>query len=134
MKALLLDQHFLAGVGNIYADEVLHRARIHPQRKADSLRSQSLLDLHKALQEVLQEAIRAGGTSARTYVNGQGRTGSFQNFLRVYAREGGPCKVCGTAIVRKTIGGRGSFFCPQCQRSPRPRKGSGKTRAKKHFG
>ncbi len=125
MKALLLDQRFLAGVGNIYADEALHRARIHPQRRSDSLRNQSLLNLHKALQGVLQEAIRHGGTSVRTYVNGQGKTGGFQHFLSVYGREGSPCMACGTRIVRKTIGGRSSYFCPQCQRSPRPIKGSG---------
>ena len=126
VKALLLDQRFLAGVGNIYADEALHRARIHPQRRSDSLRNQSLLNLHKALQGVLQEAIRHGGTSVRTYVDGRGRAGGFQHFLSVYGREGSPCMACGTRIVRKTIAGRSSYFCPQCQRSPRPIRGSGR--------
>ncbi len=134
VKALLLDQHFLAGVGNIYADEALHRARIHPQRRANSLRKESLLNLHRALQGILQEAIRHGGTSVRTYVNGQGRAGGFQNFLSVYGREGSPCLTCGTAIVRKTIGGRSSFFCPRCQRSPRPIKGTDGRCPQKHFG
>jgi formamidopyrimidine-DNA glycosylase len=131
VKPLLLDQHFIAGVGNIYADEALHRARIHPLRRSDSLRKRILMNLHQALQEVLLEAIRHGGTSIRTYVNGEGRTGKFQNLLRVYGREGSPCMACGAVIVRKNIGGRSSFFCPQCQRGPRPMKDSPGERAKK---
>ena len=132
VKALLLDQHFLAGVGNIYADEALHRARIHPLRRSDFLRKRSLMNLHQALQEVLREAIRHGGTSVRTYVNGQGRSGNFQNLLRVYGREGSPCMACGAVIVRKIIGGRSSFFCPRCQRRPRTMRGAATARAEKH--
>jgi formamidopyrimidine-DNA glycosylase len=133
IKALLLDQHFLAGVGNIYADEALHRAGIHPRRRADSLRNQTLFGLHKALQQILQQAIRCGGTSVRTYVNSRGEAGGFQKYLKVYGREGSPCMACGTVIVRQTIGGRGSFFCPQCQRRPRPIKDSGGRFTTKRF-
>jgi formamidopyrimidine-DNA glycosylase len=118
IKPLLLDQHFLAGVGNIYADESLHRAGIHPRRKSDSLSGRTLSRLHRALQEVLSEAIRAGGTSVRSYVDSTGAAGAFQHGLRVYGREGQPCRICGRAIVREMVGGRSSFYCPRCQRGP----------------
>ncbi len=118
IKPLLLDQHFLAGVGNIYADESLHRAGIHPRRKSDSLSRKVLSRLHRAVQEVLSEAIRARGTSVRSYVDSAGAAGAFQHGLRVYGREGEPCRACGRAIVREKVGGRGSFFCPRCQRGP----------------
>ncbi len=116
IKPLLLDQHFLAGVGNIYADESLHRAGIHPRRKSDSLSGKTLSRLHRAVQEVLNEAIRAGGTSVRSYVDSAGALGAFQHGLRVYGREGEPCRTCGRAIVREIVGGRSSFYCPRCQR------------------
>ena len=123
IKPLLLDQHFLAGVGNIYADESLHRAGVHPRRRADSLEKKTLFRLHLALQEVLQESIRAKGTSVRSYVDASGSTGGFQNLLRVYGREGDPCRLCGAPIVRERVGGRSSFFCPRCQRLPRGKAG-----------
>jgi len=118
IKPLLLDQCFLAGVGNIYADESLHRAGIHPRRKSHSLGEKILFRLHQALQEVLKESIRAKGTSVRSYVDATGARGGFQNLLRVYGREGEPCQTCGTAILRERVGGRSSFFCPRCQRLP----------------
>lgn len=118
IKPLLLDQHFLAGVGNIYADESLHRAGIHPRRKSDSLGGKTLSRLHQALQEILRESIRAGGTSVRSYVDSAGALGAFQHELRVYGREGEPCQTCGRSIVRETVGGRSSFYCPRCQRGP----------------
>jgi formamidopyrimidine-DNA glycosylase len=118
IKPLLLDQHFLAGVGNIYADESLHRAGIHPRRKSDSLSGRTLSRLHRALQEVLSEAIRAGGTSVRSYVDSTGAAGAFQHGLRVYGREGQPCRTCRRAIVRERVGGRSSFYCPRCQGGP----------------
>jgi formamidopyrimidine-DNA glycosylase len=125
IKPLLLDQHFLAGVGNIYADESLHRAGIHPRRRSDSLPKERLSRLHRALQEVLEEAIRQRGTSVRSYVDAAGSTGGFQEFLRVYGREGEPCRNCARPISRETVGGRSSFFCPRCQKPPRPaRRGS----------
>jgi formamidopyrimidine-DNA glycosylase len=115
IKPLLLDQRFLAGVGNIYADEALHRARIHPRRSADSLEEKAVRRLYHALRRILQEAIRAGGTSVRSYVDASGSTGRFQHSLRVYGREGKACRFCGSIIVRERVGGRGSFFCPRCQ-------------------
>jgi formamidopyrimidine-DNA glycosylase len=126
IKPLLLDQHFLAGVGNIYADESLHRAGIHPRRKSDSLRKEVLFRLHRALREVLEEAIRKRGTSVRSYVDAAGSTGGFQGFLRVYGREGEPCRQCGRPIRREIVGGRSSFFCPHCQRAAPKRPGEEK--------
>jgi formamidopyrimidine-DNA glycosylase len=125
IKPLLLDQRFLAGVGNIYADEALHRAQIHPQRRANALPGNTLLRLYDGLRRILREAIRAGGTSVRTYVNASGSPGGFQHFLRVYGREGKACPCCGEPIVRECVGGRSSFLCPRCQ--PRPRRKWGRS-------
>ncbi len=119
IKPLLLDQEFLAGVGNIYADESLHRAGIHPRSRSHRLRAKTLFRLHQTVQEVLREAIRSRGTSVRSYVDASGSSGGFQNLLRVYGREGEPCTRCGTVIRRERIGGRSSFFCPRCQPSTR---------------
>ena len=116
IKPLLLDQHFLAGVGNIYADESLHRAGIHPRRKSDSLSGKTLSRLHRAVQGVLSEAIESRGSSVRSYVDSSGSSGGYQHFLRVYGREGEPCPDCGVRIVREIVGGRSSFYCPRCQR------------------
>ncbi|MDI6755665.1 MAG: bifunctional DNA-formamidopyrimidine glycosylase/DNA-(apurinic or apyrimidinic site) lyase [Thermodesulfobacteriota bacterium] len=115
IKPLLLDQRFLAGVGNIYADEALHQAGIHPRQQADSLDEKNLLLLYHSLKRILKKAIGAGGSSVRTYVNVSGSTGSFQKYLRVYGREGKDCKTCGLSIVRERVGGRSSFYCPRCQ-------------------
>jgi formamidopyrimidine-DNA glycosylase len=104
-------------VGNIYADESLHRAGIHPRRKSDSLSAKTLSRLHRAVQEVLKEAIGAGGSSVRSYVDSSGSAGGYQRSLRVYGREGEPCPSCGARIVREIVGGRSSFYCPQCQRN-----------------
>jgi formamidopyrimidine-DNA glycosylase len=129
IKPLLLDQRFLAGVGNIYADEALHRARIHPRWRADTLGEEALLRLYHALRRILQEAIRAGGTSVRTYVDTSGSTGAFQHSLRVYGREGRACGFCGSPIVRERVGGRGTFFCPRCQPLRPKRSGPIKVRS-----
>lgn len=118
IKPLLLDQLFLAGIGNIYADEGLHRAHIHPRRNSRSLTDLELSRLYRALRRILREAIQSGGTSVRSYVDSTGSRGRFQNFLRVYQREGERCRSCGTTIVREQIGGRSSFFCPRCQPGP----------------
>jgi len=115
VKPLLLDQHFLAGVGNIYADEALHRAQIHPRQRVERLEGKIILRLFRALRQVLQEAIRAGGTSVRTFVDAHGSAGRFQKFLRVYGREGEACRTCGAAILREKVGGRSSYYCPRCQ-------------------
>ena len=117
IKPLLLDQHFLAGVGNIYADESLFRAKVHPRRKSHLLTARTVCRLHQALRAVLNEAIRAGGSSVRSYVDSTGAAGGYQHSLRVYGREGEPCPSCGAKIVREIVGGRSSFYCPRCQRN-----------------
>jgi formamidopyrimidine-DNA glycosylase len=122
MKPLLLDQHFLAGVGNIYADETLHLAGIHPRREARGVEEEALLRLYRGIQTILKKAIRAGGTSVRSYVNSRGSAGAYQRQLKVYGREGEPCFRCGTPILRERIGGRSSFYCPRCQVAERKSK------------
>ncbi|WP_347490757.1 bifunctional DNA-formamidopyrimidine glycosylase/DNA-(apurinic or apyrimidinic site) lyase [Desulfoscipio sp. XC116] len=116
IKSLLLDQTFIAGLGNIYADEALHRARLNPQRTANSLSPREIAGLYHSIIAVLQEGIQNRGTSFRDYVDGDGRRGNYQELLRVYNREGSPCPHCGTAVARIKIGGRSSYFCPACQR------------------
>lgn len=118
VKAVLLDQRVLAGVGNIYADEALHRAGIHPATPAAALGRSQARDLLAALRQVLAEAVAAGGTSVRDYVDGQGRPGAMQERLRVYGRAGRPCPACGTPVAKATVAGRGSHFCPRCQPPP----------------
>ncbi len=115
IKPLLLDQHFLAGLGNIYVDEALHRAGVHPLTLAHGLTPTRARRLHAAIVETLTEAISAGGSSISDYVDGQGRAGTFQLLHRVYARAGRPCLTCGTPIVRITVGQRGTHICPRCQ-------------------
>ncbi|MBO8158885.1 bifunctional DNA-formamidopyrimidine glycosylase/DNA-(apurinic or apyrimidinic site) lyase [Thermosyntropha sp.] len=115
VKNLLLDQSLIAGIGNIYADEALFAAGIRPDRKAYSFKDRELEVLCEAVKEVLKRGIEERGTTFRDYRDGYGREGNFQNFLNVYGREGMPCRRCGTGIVRKKIGGRSSFFCPNCQ-------------------
>jgi formamidopyrimidine-DNA glycosylase len=116
IKSLLLDQTFIAGLGNIYADEALHRAHLNPKRMANSLSPREVANLYHSIVEVLQEGIENRGTSFRDYVDGDGRKGNYQESLRVYNREGCPCPHCGTAIARIKLGGRSSYFCPACQR------------------
>lgn len=115
IKAALLNQKLLHGVGNIYADESLFRAGIRPRRQAGRLKRAELDRLHAALQEVLHEAIRTGGSSVSDYVDADGREGFFQLQHNVYLRTGLPCRVCKTPIKRIVLGGRGTHFCPKCQ-------------------
>lgn len=122
LKSLLLDQRFLAGIGNIYADEILFEARLHPLTAASSLKVKDAEQLWAAVQSVLKKAIAAGGSSIRDYKDADGRDGLFQNEHRVYGRPGRPCPRCGTRIQKLVIGGRSSFFCPRCQRRKLPRK------------
>lgn len=119
IKSLLLNQEVLAGVGNIYADEALFGARIHPAQRASELGRGALVRLHRSLRKVLRRAIAAGGSSLRDYVDGRGRRGRFQRMHRVYGREGEACVVCGKSIRRIRVGGRSSHFCPRCQKPPR---------------
>ncbi len=117
IKPALLDQTFLAGVGNIYADESLFLARIHPRRSTASVSAAKAKELHGHIQAILRRAIRLMGTSVDTFIGLNGQPGRFQKYLRVYGREGEPCPRCGAAIVRRAIGGRSAHFCPHCQRS-----------------
>ncbi len=116
IKSALLNQKLLSGVGNIYADESLFRAGIRPKRRASSLSKEDLRRLYLALQEVLKEAIKLGGSSVSDYVDSDGEEGFFQLQHRVYGREGEPCLVCKTPIKRIVIGGRSSHYCPKCQK------------------
>lgn len=116
IKPLLLDQRFLAGLGNIYVDEALHRARIHPLQPAARLSAKRAETLHAAIVEVLEQAIAAGGSSISDYVDGAGRRGAFQLQHRVYGRQGQPCPACGAAVRRITVAQRGTHYCPRCQR------------------
>jgi formamidopyrimidine-DNA glycosylase len=116
IKAALLNQTLLHGVGNIYADESLFRAGIRPRRMAGRLKRDELLKLRDALQLVLRQAIEQGGSSVSDYVDANGVRGFFQLEHRVYLRTGQPCLVCGTPIKRILLAGRGTHFCPVCQR------------------
>lgn len=116
IKAALLNQKFLHGVGNIYADESLFRAGVRPRRRANTLTRAELQKLHAAVQAVLKEAIAAGGSSVSDYVDADGEAGFFQLQHRAYGREGEPCLVCKTPIKKIVVGGRGTHYCPRCQK------------------
>ncbi len=120
LKALLQEQHLLAGLGNIYANEVLFRARLHPCRLAESLSSGEIGRLLRAIRKILREAIAAQGTtlSDRGFLFGTGEEGRFAERLQVYGRAGQPCPRCGTTIQRGYVLGRSSYFCPRCQSLP----------------
>jgi formamidopyrimidine-DNA glycosylase len=115
-KALLLDQTVLAGVGNIYADETLFSAGIHPERPANALSESDCAALAKAIRSILRKSIRAGGSSIDDYVHPDGSDGSFQTRFNVYDRKGEDCRRCNGKIQRIVIGQRSSHFCPNCQR------------------
>ncbi len=114
LKPLLLDQLFVAGLGNIYVDESLHRCRLHPCREAGSLSREEGKALFRAIRAVLEEGIRCGGTSSRDYRDARGEKGTFQERLAVYGRKGCLCR-CGAAIERTVVAGRGTYYCPRCQ-------------------
>lgn len=122
IKALLLDQHVLRGMGNIYADESLWRARIHPGRHGASLTPREISRLRRAIRAVLSEAIRLRGSSVSDYVDAAGLPGGYQRRHRVYRREGQGCFRCGGKIRRAIVAGRSSYFCGRCQRAPRSRR------------
>ena len=115
IKSALLNQKLLRGVGNIYADESLARASVRPRRRAASLTRADLRRLYDSLQQVLNQAIAAGGSSVSDYVDAAGEPGFFQFQHRVYGREGEPCLTCGAPIKRVVIAGRSSHYCPKCQ-------------------
>jgi formamidopyrimidine-DNA glycosylase len=116
IKPLLMDQTFISGIGNLYAAETLFRAKIDPQRQAQGLSDKEKESLFKEIKEVLNEAIQYGGSSVDDYVRLSGRQGDYVTRHKVYAREGKPCLVCRTPIKRIDLGGRGTYFCPKCQR------------------
>ncbi len=115
IKPLLLDQTLIAGLGNIYVDESLHRAEINPERPASSLSTREASKLHSAIRQVLEEAIANRGTSFRDYVDSRGEAGDNQMNLRVYGREARPCFNCQKPVSRIKLAGRSTFFCQKCQ-------------------
>ena len=116
LKAVLLDQRVVAGVGNIYADESLFEARLHPACQASGLTAAEADRLRRAVTKVLERAIEFRGSTIRDYVGGSGRRGSYQNEFRAYGRTGEPCRRCGTPIERVRLAGRSTHYCPRCQR------------------
>lgn len=117
VKPLLLNQRFVRGMGNIYTDEALFEARIHPKAIASSLSRERATRLHRAMLDILNTAVRLKGSSISDYVDADGQKGSFQLQHQVYGRAGEPCSICGTAIRRIVVGQRGTHYCPKCQRS-----------------
>ena len=120
LKRALLDQSLVSGIGNIYADESLWRAKLHPRRATSSLSGAQVATVLAAVREVLEQALAEGGTSFDAlYVNVNGQSGYFDRSLQAYGRAGQACRRCGAAIVREAFMNRSSFFCPRCQRAPR---------------
>lgn len=117
LKNFLMDQTHLAGIGNIYASEILHRCRLHPEMPANSLTQRQIRGLLRTIRRVLQEAVAAQGTTISDYRTGENTSGGYQKFLRVYGREGKRCRRrgCSGTIVCTTQAGRSTFYCPQCQ-------------------
>ncbi|WHX27718.1 DNA-formamidopyrimidine glycosylase [Virgibacillus halodenitrificans] len=117
IKAALLDQSILAGLGNIYVDETLFKAGIHPLKRSSKLTKKEIKAIQEAAIYTLAGAVKLGGTTIRSYVNGQGQMGMFQQELFVYGQENKPCKTCGKPIVKMKVGGRGTHICPTCQKN-----------------
>lgn len=115
IKAALLDQSVIAGVGNIYADESLWGAKIHPKRLVNTLTEKEMTTLYHEMRDVMNLAIEKGGSSNHTYVNAEGKKGSYMDFARAFRREGLPCPRCGTTIEKLRVAGRGTHICPTCQ-------------------
>ena len=119
VKAVLLDQTVIAGVGNIYADESLFLAKIHPARRVGNIPRTKLVALYNDLRQVLITAIENGGSTDRNYVNAEGQKGSYTKFAQVFRREGQPCPRCGTEIIKIRVAGRGTHICPREQKAPK---------------
>ena len=134
IKALLLDQRVLRGVGNIYADESLWKARIHPKRLGMGLRTGQVKELYRALQGILQRAIAMRGSSIADFLDAEGRPGEYQRRHRAYGREGKSCFRCKTQIQRVIVAGRSSYFCPRCQKTPRDNRKHGEDARKRGEG
>lgn len=116
VKAVLLDQSTVAGIGNIYADEILYQAGILPTRPSNSLNEEEGIRLYEAIVQKMEQAVQAGGTTIRTYQNSFGEDGSFQNQLVVYGKNGTPCPKCGEIIQKTKVAQRGTHFCIKCQK------------------
>jgi formamidopyrimidine-DNA glycosylase len=116
IKAVLLDQTFIAGLGNIYVDEVLFKANIHPETPANELSIHKLKKLKNAITDILAEAVKHGGSTIRSYMNSMGEAGGFQLKLFVYGRKSEPCRICGNEIERMVVAGRGTHICKNCQK------------------
>ncbi len=116
IKPLLMDQKFISGIGNLYAAECLFRAKINPQRAANSLTDKEKEILYKEIKDCLTQAIKYGGSSVDDYVRVSGQKGEYKQFHQVYGREDKPCLVCKTIVQRIALGGRGTYFCPKCQK------------------
>jgi formamidopyrimidine-DNA glycosylase len=116
IKPLLLDQSTVAGLGNIYVDEALHLARVHPERRAPTLTRAEVTRLHGAIRSVLLAAVEGRGTTFSSYRDVEGRSGRFQDALRVFHRAGRACPRCGATVRRLVVGGRGTYICPRCQK------------------
>jgi formamidopyrimidine-DNA glycosylase len=117
LKPLLLNQDVVAGLGNIYVDEALFLARLHPERRAKTLTFREIRRLHGAIVDVLDAAVEGRGTTFNTYSDIEGRAGQYQESLRVFRKAGARCPRCGTLIVRLVVSGRGTHVCPHCQKS-----------------
>ena len=116
IKSLLLEQEIIAGIGNIYADEILFATKIHPLTKGSRLTNENLTDIINSSRKILKKAILEGGTTIRTYTSSLGVTGRFQQSLSVHCREKEDCLECGEKIVKITVQGRGTYYCPSCQK------------------
>ena len=115
IKASLLDQHIISGLGNIYVDETLFLAKVHPTRLSKNITKKEAESLISAATSVLAKAVRLGGTTIRSYTSSLGVHGRFQNELNVHTKKGEPCPICGTPIIKIKVAGRGSYVCPSCQ-------------------
>ncbi|MDP1719336.1 MAG: DNA-formamidopyrimidine glycosylase [bacterium] len=116
IKQVLMDQEVIAGIGNIYSDDILWKAKINPFRPANELKNAELKNIYKAMREVLAKALKLRGTSTSDFRDTAGEEGGYTEFRAVYGREDEPCPRCGAKIVRKKIGGRSAHFCPECQK------------------
>jgi len=124
VKGLLLDQSVVAGLGNIYVDEVLFAARVHPLRRADTLSEEEIRAIHAATRKILRRAIELRGTTFDSYHDAFGESGGYQRELRVFARAGKPCPSCGARIAKLRVAGRGTHVCPACQSPPTAASGA----------
>ena len=121
VKAALMDQTVIAGIGNIYADESLWGAKIHPQTTPFSLKDNDYRKLYASIKDILKLSLDKGGSTDRNYVNAEGGRGSYLEFARVFRRQGQPCPRCGTTIIKIKVAGRGTHLCPSCQKIKQPK-------------